>query len=104
MFWNYTHPTSELFVSFMLFLYIYLCIYIYLWALLLVGEEEKGVDSDEGVGNVADPGAPGVSPSGQPKKMVRTTRKRQRTLANKPQDFQVCIPLAKHPIWEAGEL
>lgn len=67
-------------------------------ALLLAGEEEKGVDSDEDAGDVAEPGAPGVSPSGQPKKMVRTTRKRQRTLANKPQDFQVCIPLAKQPI------
>lgn len=67
-------------------------------ALLLAGEEEKGVDSDEDAGDVVEPGAPGVSPSGQPKKMVRTTRKRQKTLANKPQDFQVCIPLAKHPI------
>uniref|UniRef100_A0A671LQ91 Myoferlin-like n=1 Tax=Sinocyclocheilus anshuiensis TaxID=1608454 RepID=A0A671LQ91_9TELE len=56
-----------------------------------VGEEEKGVDSDENAGDVAEPGAPGVSPSGQPKKMVRTTRKRQRTLANKPQDFQIRI-------------
>uniref|UniRef100_A0A9J7ZEV5 Myoferlin like n=1 Tax=Cyprinus carpio carpio TaxID=630221 RepID=A0A9J7ZEV5_CYPCA len=56
-----------------------------------VGEEEKGVDSDEDAGDVAEPGAPGVSPSGQPKKMVRTTRKRQRTLANKPQDFQIRI-------------
>uniref|UniRef100_A0A8C2L3X5 Myoferlin like n=1 Tax=Cyprinus carpio TaxID=7962 RepID=A0A8C2L3X5_CYPCA len=55
------------------------------------GEEEKGVDSDEDAGDVAEPGAPGVSPSGQPKKMVRTTRKRQRTLANKPQDFQIRI-------------
>uniref|UniRef100_A0A671LT08 Myoferlin-like n=1 Tax=Sinocyclocheilus anshuiensis TaxID=1608454 RepID=A0A671LT08_9TELE len=53
--------------------------------------EEKGVDSDENAGDVAEPGAPGVSPSGQPKKMVRTTRKRQRTLANKPQDFQIRI-------------
>uniref|UniRef100_A0A672R0M9 Myoferlin n=1 Tax=Sinocyclocheilus grahami TaxID=75366 RepID=A0A672R0M9_SINGR len=51
----------------------------------------KGVDSDEDAGDVAEPGAPGVSPSGQPKKMVRTTRKRQRTLANKPQDFQIRI-------------
>uniref|UniRef100_A0A673HRT0 Myoferlin-like n=1 Tax=Sinocyclocheilus rhinocerous TaxID=307959 RepID=A0A673HRT0_9TELE len=50
-----------------------------------------GVDSDEDAGDVAEPGAPGVSPSGQPKKMVRTTRKRQRTLANKPQDFQIRI-------------
>uniref|UniRef100_A0A8C1RLU0 Myoferlin like n=1 Tax=Cyprinus carpio TaxID=7962 RepID=A0A8C1RLU0_CYPCA len=56
-----------------------------------VGEEEKGVDSDEDAGDVVEPGAPGVSPSGQPKKMVRTTRKRQRTLANKPQDFQIRI-------------
>uniref|UniRef100_A0A671LQH0 Myoferlin-like n=1 Tax=Sinocyclocheilus anshuiensis TaxID=1608454 RepID=A0A671LQH0_9TELE len=53
--------------------------------------ETKGVDSDENAGDVAEPGAPGVSPSGQPKKMVRTTRKRQRTLANKPQDFQIRI-------------
>uniref|UniRef100_A0A8C2L3V4 Myoferlin like n=1 Tax=Cyprinus carpio TaxID=7962 RepID=A0A8C2L3V4_CYPCA len=45
----------------------------------------------ETAGDVAEPGAPGVSPSGQPKKMVRTTRKRQRTLANKPQDFQIRI-------------
>uniref|UniRef100_A0A671LWU1 Myoferlin-like n=1 Tax=Sinocyclocheilus anshuiensis TaxID=1608454 RepID=A0A671LWU1_9TELE len=59
--------------------------------LAAVGEEEKGVDSDENAGDVAEPGAPGVSPSGQPKKMVRTTRKRQRTLANKPQDFQIRI-------------
>lgn len=69
-------------------------------ALLLVGEEEKGVDSDEDVGDVTEPGAPGVSPSGQPgrkdsKKMVRTTRKRQKALANKPQDFQVCVLITK---------
>ncbi|XP_073688565.1 netrin receptor UNC5B-b-like [Garra rufa] len=56
-----------------------------------VGEEEKGVDSDEDAVDGAEPGTPGVSPSGQPKKMVRTTRKRQRTLANKPQDFQIRI-------------
>ncbi|KTF87941.1 hypothetical protein cypCar_00038301 [Cyprinus carpio] len=55
------------------------------------GEEEKGVDSDEDAGDVVEPGAPGVSPSGQPKKMVRTTRKRQKTLANKPQDFQIRV-------------
>uniref|UniRef100_A0A671PGU1 Myoferlin-like n=1 Tax=Sinocyclocheilus anshuiensis TaxID=1608454 RepID=A0A671PGU1_9TELE len=55
------------------------------------GEEEKGVDSDEDAGDVAEPGAPGVSPSGQPKKMVRTTRKRQKTLSNKPQDFQIRV-------------
>lgn len=57
------------------------------------GEEEKGVDSDEDVADGIEPGAPGGSPSGQPgkdsKKVIRTTRKRQRTLANKPQDFQV---------------
>uniref|UniRef100_A0A8C1D6R4 Myoferlin like n=1 Tax=Cyprinus carpio carpio TaxID=630221 RepID=A0A8C1D6R4_CYPCA len=50
-----------------------------------------GVDSDEDAGDVVEPGAPGVSPSGQPKKMVRTTRKRQKTLANKPQDFQIRV-------------
>lgn len=69
-------------------------------ALLLVGEEEKGVDSDEDTGDVAEPGAPGVSPSGQPgkkdsKKLVRTTRKWTKALTNKPQDFQVCILIAK---------
>uniref|UniRef100_A0A8C1DAX1 Myoferlin like n=1 Tax=Cyprinus carpio carpio TaxID=630221 RepID=A0A8C1DAX1_CYPCA len=53
--------------------------------------ETKGVDSDEDAGDVVEPGAPGVSPSGQPKKMVRTTRKRQKTLANKPQDFQIRV-------------
>uniref|UniRef100_A0A673HM87 Myoferlin-like n=1 Tax=Sinocyclocheilus rhinocerous TaxID=307959 RepID=A0A673HM87_9TELE len=74
-----------------LYIYIYVCVCINLLTLLLVGEEEKGVDSDEDAGDVAEPGAPGVSPSGQPKKMVRTTRKRQRTLANKPQDFQIRI-------------
>uniref|UniRef100_A0A673FXM7 Myoferlin-like n=1 Tax=Sinocyclocheilus rhinocerous TaxID=307959 RepID=A0A673FXM7_9TELE len=52
---------------------------------------DKGVDSDEDAGDVAEPGAPGVSPSGQPKKMVRTTRKRQKTLSNKPQDFQIRV-------------
>ncbi|KAA0718022.1 Myoferlin Fer-1-like protein 3 [Triplophysa tibetana] len=59
------------------------------------GEEEKGVDSDEDVADGAEPGAPGGSPSGQPgkdsKKVIRTTRKRQRTSANKPQDFQIRI-------------
>lgn len=67
--------------------------YVYLFALLSAGEEEKGVDSDEDVTDGAEPGAPGGSPSGQPgkdsKKVIRTTRKKQRTLANKPQDFQV---------------
>lgn len=94
--------SSVLFVFLCYFLYVYLYLftifYLYLLALVLVGEEEKGVDSDEDAVVGTEPGAPGVSPSGQPKKMVRTTRKRQRTLANKPQDFQVCIPLAKHPI------
>lgn len=59
-------------------------------------EEEKAADSDEDAGDVADSGAPGVSPTGQPgkkdsKKVVRTTRKRQKALANKPQDFQIRI-------------
>lgn len=77
-------------------------------SLLLVGEEEKGVDSDEDA-VVAEPGAPGVSPSGQPgkkdsKKLVRTTRKRTKALANKPQDFQVRVLIAKCHIRKVGEL
>ncbi|XP_051503504.1 myoferlin isoform X2 [Myxocyprinus asiaticus] len=56
------------------------------------GEEEKGVDSDEEAGDGIEPGVPGASPSGQPgKKVIRATRKKQRTLANKPQDFQIRV-------------
>uniref|UniRef100_A0A8C2BB83 Myoferlin like n=1 Tax=Cyprinus carpio TaxID=7962 RepID=A0A8C2BB83_CYPCA len=62
---------------------------------LMIGYEPPaipdGTSFDEDAGDVAEPGAPGVSPSGQPKKMVRTTRKRQKTLANKPQDFQIRV-------------
>uniref|UniRef100_A0A671PIH2 Myoferlin-like n=1 Tax=Sinocyclocheilus anshuiensis TaxID=1608454 RepID=A0A671PIH2_9TELE len=91
-----THPSyfyMFLYICVCMYIYIYISIYlqIYLLALLLAGEEEKGVDSDEDAGDVAEPGAPGVSPSGQPKKMVRTTRKRQKTLSNKPQDFQIRV-------------
>uniref|UniRef100_A0A9J7WUC4 Myoferlin like n=1 Tax=Cyprinus carpio carpio TaxID=630221 RepID=A0A9J7WUC4_CYPCA len=46
--------------------------------------------NDQNMGD-GQTGETAVSPSGQPKKMVRTTRKRQRTLANKPQDFQIRI-------------
>lgn len=67
--------------------------YVYLFELRSAGEEEKGVDSEEDVADGTEPGAPGGSPSGQTgkdsKKVIRTTRKRHRTLANKPQDFQV---------------
>uniref|UniRef100_A0A8C1J6F1 Myoferlin like n=1 Tax=Cyprinus carpio TaxID=7962 RepID=A0A8C1J6F1_CYPCA len=62
---------------------------------LMIGYEPPaipdGTSFDEDAGDVVEPGAPGVSPSGQPKKMVRTTRKRQKTLANKPQDFQIRV-------------
>uniref|UniRef100_A0A8C2BAL1 Myoferlin like n=1 Tax=Cyprinus carpio TaxID=7962 RepID=A0A8C2BAL1_CYPCA len=46
--------------------------------------------NDQNMGD-AQAGETAVSPSGQPKKMVRTTRKRQKTLANKPQDFQIRV-------------
>uniref|UniRef100_A0A673G058 Myoferlin-like n=1 Tax=Sinocyclocheilus rhinocerous TaxID=307959 RepID=A0A673G058_9TELE len=87
-------PQLFVYVSFYLCMYVYIYIYIYIYiyvGFVLAGEEEKGVDSDEDAGDVAEPGAPGVSPSGQPKKMVRTTRKRQKTLSNKPQDFQIRV-------------
>ncbi|XP_065152682.1 myoferlin [Paramisgurnus dabryanus] len=58
-------------------------------------EEVKGVDSDEDILDGTEPGAPGVSPSGQPgkdpKNVIRTTRKKQRALPNKPQDFQIRV-------------
>uniref|UniRef100_A0A672NK66 Myoferlin n=1 Tax=Sinocyclocheilus grahami TaxID=75366 RepID=A0A672NK66_SINGR len=46
--------------------------------------------NDQNMGD-AQAGETAVSPSGQPKKMVRTTRKRQKTLSNKPQDFQIRV-------------
>ncbi|KAI4891587.1 hypothetical protein NFI96_020979 [Prochilodus magdalenae] len=55
-----------------------------------------GTDGDEDTGDWGDPRAPGEPPTpGQPgkppQKMIRTSRKKQKALANKPQDFQIRI-------------
>lgn len=59
---------------------------------------KDAADGDEDTGDWGDPRAPGEpstpgQPGKPPQKMIRTSRKRQKALANKPQDFQVCIQI-----------
>lgn len=51
------------------------------------GDNDEGQDNVEGAGQLGGPGIP-TSPN-QPGKPKRLVRKRHKTLANKPQDFQV---------------
>ncbi|XP_022540467.2 myoferlin isoform X3 [Astyanax mexicanus] len=57
---------------------------------------KDGTDADEDTGDWGDQRAPGEpatpgQPGKPPQKMIRTGRKRQKALANKPQDFQIRI-------------
>uniref|UniRef100_A0A8B9L685 Myoferlin like n=1 Tax=Astyanax mexicanus TaxID=7994 RepID=A0A8B9L685_ASTMX len=57
---------------------------------------KDGTDADEDTGDWGDqrtPGEPATpgQPGKPPQKMIRTGRKRQKALANKPQDFQIRI-------------
>uniref|UniRef100_A0AAY4D2T6 C2 domain-containing protein n=1 Tax=Denticeps clupeoides TaxID=299321 RepID=A0AAY4D2T6_9TELE len=60
------------------------------------GQEAVGVDGDEDVVEVGQPGAPGVTPTpGQPPKLAQksgwATKRKGRALTNKPQDFQIRV-------------